>query len=200
MLDAAVQFAMFVEMRFKHELACWRPIDLSPQVQPMITTPGHGSFPSGHCVEAYVIKEVLQALLHMNHKKTGQTNLRRQFDRTAARIATNRVVAGVHFPIDSIAGRLLGTVLGRYFVYCCGAKLPPDDSPPWHSGAFNGPKCPPQEEFEPDSKSILDEINRPPYYDYKPVEGLDKLEPAEQVLYPLWAAATKELSTLDLPY
>jgi hypothetical protein len=45
--------------------------------------------------------------------------MRQQLMRQAHRIAVNRVVAGVHFPADNIAGQVLGTVLGQYFVALC---------------------------------------------------------------------------------
>ena len=37
----------------KHALACRRPIEYSPQVQPMILTPSHGSLPSGHSTKSF---------------------------------------------------------------------------------------------------------------------------------------------------
>ncbi|MEM9640254.1 MAG: hypothetical protein AAGA19_02035, partial [Pseudomonadota bacterium] len=41
---------------------------------------------------------------------------RAQFFRLAARIAINRTVSGVHFPVDSAAGACLGITLGDYLV------------------------------------------------------------------------------------
>ena len=40
LINIVLQFCVYVEMRFKHALACWRPVEYNAQVQPMITTPG----------------------------------------------------------------------------------------------------------------------------------------------------------------
>ena len=113
LLAIAIQMAVNVEMRVKHALACYRPSELSPQIQPMLTTPGHGSLPSGHATQAYVTVHVLKRLLNLRPGTHDNEIL--QLDRQVARIATNRVIAGVHFPLDSIAGRALGQSLGEYF-------------------------------------------------------------------------------------
>ena len=36
--------------------------------------------------------------------------------RLASRIAINRTIAGMHFPVDSVAGAVLGMTLGKYLV------------------------------------------------------------------------------------
>jgi hypothetical protein len=108
-LNIALQWAIAVELRFKHELACWRPADCSAQVQPMITTPGHGTFPMGHAVQCFLEAGLLQALTH----SAPGSPLAIQLGRTAFRIAFNRIVAGLHFPVDLAAGMVLGHVLTR---------------------------------------------------------------------------------------
>ena len=119
LINMVLQFCVYVEMRFKHALACWRPVEYNAQVQPMITTPGHGAFPSGTrdagpcgclCAESSCCGSIRQPRYPM---------VIDQLDRQAARIATNRVIAGVHFPVDSMAGRMLGVALGEYFVGRC---------------------------------------------------------------------------------
>lgn len=118
LLDLAYGLAVHVEMRFKQVFAVIRPDELSPQIQPLIPTPGHGSWPSGHATEAFVTATVLEALLDAaspRGQKNGQA-CHEQLQRLAARIATNRVVAGVHYPVDSAVGRLLGTALGEFLV------------------------------------------------------------------------------------
>ena len=40
LLNLVTQTALIIHARIKHALACRRPIEYSPQIQPMITTPG----------------------------------------------------------------------------------------------------------------------------------------------------------------
>jgi hypothetical protein len=127
LLTLALSLAGHVEMRFKHGFAVQRPVLLSPQVQPMIPTPGHASWPSGHATESYLTCALVQALLPHGDK------YREQCERLAARLAVNRTVAGLHYPVDSAAGRLLGTALAEYMVArCTGGKV--------HERGFDGRK------------------------------------------------------------
>jgi hypothetical protein len=59
----------------------------------------------------------------------------------AARIAINRTVAGLHFPVDSAAGAVLGLTLGKYFVSRCKEG---DSYLPW---TFDGSRYPPDRDF-----------------------------------------------------
>ena len=117
LLDAALRLAGFAEQRFKHALACRRPHEYSPQIQPMIAVPGHSTLPSGHSTEAHTIAYLLWRLRRGGNKRVLADQLLRQ----AARIAVNRTVAGLHFPVDSAAGQVLGLTLGKYFTGRCGA-------------------------------------------------------------------------------
>jgi hypothetical protein len=109
-LQAVVWFAISIEMRFKQVLGVWRPQDLSPMVQPIITTPGHGSFPMGHATQAFAVAQTLKRLLRLSN----QDPLALQLGRQAFRIAVNRIVAGVHFPVDAVAGMLLGQAVADW--------------------------------------------------------------------------------------
>ena len=122
LLAAALRLANYTEMRFKQALSCRRPNEYSPQVQPIILTPSHGSFPSGHATETFISAFVLWQLIRASGTQPYADPLNswaEQLLRLANRIAVNRTVAGVHFPIDSAAGAVLGLTLGRYFVARC---------------------------------------------------------------------------------
>ena len=119
LLGIANQLALFAEMQMKHIFACARPVEYSPQVQPMITTPGHGSYPMGHGCEAQVTARLLAELTRPDTgTNTGWNSLENQLERLADRIAENRIIAGVHFKIDQLAGKVLGDALAACLIAC----------------------------------------------------------------------------------
>lgn len=185
LIEAVIQFAVFVEARFKHEFNAWRPTDLSPQVQPMITTPGHGAFPSGHCTQSYAVAHVLGALLGV----TAGDLREQQLQRLAARISTNRVVAGVHFPVDNLVGRLLGRCLGEYAVRRFDARAA---APMWQPRFFDGAAVPPTETFSPTQQPLDGGIAY-----YQPFGERAAAGPApSDVLSQMWKAAADECDYL----
>ncbi|MEP0963565.1 MAG: phosphatase PAP2 family protein [Roseobacter sp.] len=137
LMEAVVRLARQVEMRFKAALACRRPGELSPNIQPMIATPAHSSLPSGHSTEAFAMATVLNAIVRQgraqgangadNAKKTSWDRYAQMLSMVAARVGVNRTVAGVHFPVDTAAGCTLGVTIGRYFLWRCGAQQIADD-------------------------------------------------------------------------
>lgn len=118
LVELALGFASIICMRFKQAMAVPRPIDWSPDIQPIIATPSHSAYPSGHATEAYMIAYTLPALITPDPQTRAayQTQLLAQ----AHRIAENRTVAGVHFPVDSYAGQVLAKALADYFLAQCG--------------------------------------------------------------------------------
>jgi hypothetical protein len=109
-VDAVLNLVVIFVYRLKHHAGCPRPVEYSPQIQPLIPTPGHDSWPSGHATEAFAAARVLATLAGL--PDTGRQSLFRH----AARIARNREVAGVHFPVDSLAGCILGDTLARFVI------------------------------------------------------------------------------------
>jgi hypothetical protein len=81
---------------------------LGSSITPMVPIPNHQSFPSGHASYAWAIAELMVNI--MEFKSEQQTYL---FD-LAAHIAANREDAGLHTVLDSGAGELLGTAVGRW--------------------------------------------------------------------------------------
>lgn len=113
-LTAVQSLCVLVEMQVKH--FCWgaRPNQLTPMIQPVIPTPDHSTFPSGHATEAFAIATVLEAFSN----RSAEDGLRAWTApyRLAHRIAVNRTIAGVHYPVDSAGGAMLGCAIGEALV------------------------------------------------------------------------------------
>ena len=119
-IAAALRFCATVQFRIKHGFGCPRPASFSAQVQPMIQTPDHGTLPSGHATEAIFLATLFKAMAEelattlQGDAASWLSQFCSQCDRLAVRIAVSRTVAGVHFPVDSAAGAVLGDTLARY--------------------------------------------------------------------------------------
>ena len=113
LLAATHDWMLHILMQIKHGFAALRPVQRFSLVIPAIPTPGHGSLPSGHAAMAAYTSELLYLLLYRNAARPWDLERADQLDRLARRIAFNRVVAGVHFPVDSMAGYALGTQMAR---------------------------------------------------------------------------------------
>nr|MCU0943035.1 phosphatase PAP2 family protein [Hydrogenophaga sp.] len=183
LLDAAFSLAISVEQRFKQIFAIPRPVEYSPQIQPMIPTPGHGSWPSGHATEAFIAATVLQALLNHGNPKGNGTESREQLQRLAARIAVNRTVAGVHYPVDSAVGRLLGTALGEYIV--ARAKTGSVHERGFHSALFV------EKDGAPMDFSLRAPMDHTSGHPYTRADKANAVEPAPMLAW-LWKEAVGE--------
>ena len=112
MLGLVQSLCIQLEMQVKHYCHGARPVDFDLSVQPVIQTPDHSTFPSGHATEAYAVATVLHRLQTGQDAVAGVQAHALPF-RLAHRIAANRTVAGVHYPVDSAAGAVLGIVIAE---------------------------------------------------------------------------------------
>ena len=112
LLSIVRRAAIHAEVPFKYYCRTPRPLDLAIEVQPLIQTPDHSAFPSGHATEAFAIATVLH-YLHTGQSAAEGIAAQALPFRVAHRIAANRTVAGVHYPADSLAGAALGVAVGE---------------------------------------------------------------------------------------
>lgn len=110
LLGLAQRSCRLVAARFKHAMAVKRPIEMSVQIQPIIRSDGSASYPSTQAVEAICVAFLISKLC--SNKETSR-DLNDIMLRLAERMFTNRMVAGVSFPIDGSAGLTLGATIAQ---------------------------------------------------------------------------------------
>jgi membrane-associated phospholipid phosphatase len=120
LMSVAGKFASAVVQQVKVWCNVPRPSEFSPRIQPMIAVPSYSAFPSGHATQAHLISDLLLSLLRpsiqnsnppLNPETQWRDELTLMLPALATRISENRVIAGIHFPVDSEAGKALATNL-----------------------------------------------------------------------------------------
>lgn len=183
LMEVLVLVASCLVQRFKHELNCPRPRLYSPLIQPVLPDPPYSTYPSGHCTESFLLAEVLAALITPS-KPTGAQeawlgSAWLQLRRLAERIATNRVVAGIHFPVDNVAGHALGKSLAEYLRHLAD----PESMKGWQARTVVDPsKALLDSEFDPFQRE--GSLTQSPDADYNNAESADK--ESTQVNLSLW--------------
>ncbi len=85
-------------LRDKMKFSRMRPDQIIEGIDPVIDTPFHASYPSGHAAQAYFIALVLSDL---------NPEMQNNYRDAAVNIGQLREIAGVHFPTDTAAGIIL---------------------------------------------------------------------------------------------
>jgi hypothetical protein len=199
LLGIGLRLTMLLGMQFKFAFDVQRAVRRSAAIQPMIATPGHAAFPSGHATEACFVAELLPLLIGdpahpcaQNSCNLRSDSISRQLGRLALRIAENRVVAGVHYPVDSIAGQTLGVMLARYLVWLSGDELLGFDKPSLKVGAvaFPDPGTIKGIDEQPNLAGLLHE--QAPNHIGQPTVHLPNDVPQAPVLKDMWVLARRE--------
>ena len=112
LIDVCIGFAAHVVHRIKHSLGTARPVMFSPfTFQPIRPTPRFWC-PAVRARDGGVRR--VRAAEELIGCRDSADSAAKVLDAYAERIATNHVVAGFHFPVDSMAGCMLGTCLIDY--------------------------------------------------------------------------------------
>lgn len=86
-----------------------RPSQVCPTLYPPVTVPGHPSYPAGHALIGTLTSECLADLL---------PQYKEPLRALAARVAMNRVIAGLHYREDIDAGAKAAVALKPFLIAC----------------------------------------------------------------------------------
>lgn len=96
LIEMALRVGQMVAVHFKLKYNRARPQQVFPPLVPLLNSPWHASFPSGHSLESHMIALALAEVA---------PNTRKALIALADRIGHNREIAGVHYPSDTRAGK-----------------------------------------------------------------------------------------------
>jgi len=103
LIQVGVAVGEMAALHWKWHFKQARPSQMFPALLPLIPTPPHPSYPSGHATQAYLIHHCVTAAM----PASVAANISDLTWELAGEIAVNREIAGVHFPVDTEAGKQL---------------------------------------------------------------------------------------------
>ena len=86
-----------VVMCLKNHFGEPRPSQVCPAIVPMIDPPITPAYPAGHALQSHLISKLIEG----SHRAINQSHV---LFALSHRVAENRVVAGLHYPLDNEAG------------------------------------------------------------------------------------------------
>jgi hypothetical protein len=93
----ALRVAEVVVMCLKEKYREARPSQVCPVIMPLIDPPVTPTFPAGHALKSHLISKCLETSQRLREQRDVLYGL-------SSRIAENRVVAGLHYPLDNQSG------------------------------------------------------------------------------------------------
>ncbi len=113
LVHAAIAIGGMAALHWKWRFQRARPAQRYPAVLPLIPTPPHPSFPSGHATQANLVALLVGMALGDGDGDPGKA-LHPVLTALADRIGRNREIAGVHFASDTEAGKTLAEDMATF--------------------------------------------------------------------------------------
>ncbi len=107
-----------------------RPHQLCPDLMPILSVPGHASYPSGHSLVSHLLSHAAAEV---------RPDARNALFALAQRVARNREIAGLHYPSDTRAGERIAEGAFQILLRCRGFQRLRDEArTEWSAPAGRG--------------------------------------------------------------